>query len=434
MSRFQGDTIPFFFVLLVCPAMAIAGGYFVSEQGGWAVGMGGAFTAVAQDLSSVFYNPAGVAKLKGCNALFNLSNAILYNGEFYRAADHLADSYPVSELENHLVIGPMAAITDDLGTENWTIGLAGFAPYGAVFDWPDWGTQKYMMRYERLYIVKSGLVIGWQATDRLALGANIDAVIAYYSVDIFQDALYTPGLTDVLMEDPNTRIRSQLRTGARSFTADVGLLYDITDRLTLGIHYVPAIQLRFKGDITTQIPPPMQPVFGESIQIYSEVPIDTPQYCQLGLSYRLGHRWLLSGEGVWMDWSKAMQRYEILLGENPLNFEKVYLPKNWKDRIEVRLGVQYQATKRFALRAGFLNDPSPIPDESFWLDVPDCSKQGYSLGLGWRATEKLTLDLSYAYYHIKERNIDYSTQRPPLLGKFRINFDIAAISVSYKFR
>jgi len=51
-------------LLMLLPAAAY-GGFLAIEEGARATGMGGAFTAVADDASAVFWNPAGLAMMDG---------------------------------------------------------------------------------------------------------------------------------------------------------------------------------------------------------------------------------------------------------------------------------------------------------------------------------------------------------------------------------
>jgi long-chain fatty acid transport protein len=65
-------TVRFWFVSLVIvliPASAaFAGGFQLNEVGARAMGMGGAFAARANDLSAMFFNPAGLAQQTGFGA------------------------------------------------------------------------------------------------------------------------------------------------------------------------------------------------------------------------------------------------------------------------------------------------------------------------------------------------------------------------------
>ncbi len=51
--------------LLLDPCPASAGGLSTSGQGSRALGMGGAFTAIADDASAIYYNPAGMMQNRG---------------------------------------------------------------------------------------------------------------------------------------------------------------------------------------------------------------------------------------------------------------------------------------------------------------------------------------------------------------------------------
>ena len=62
---------------------AFAGGYFSGEKGAHASGRAGAFTAKADDIMAVAYNPAGLSKLDGW--LLQVGNRFSYNAyEFTR--------------------------------------------------------------------------------------------------------------------------------------------------------------------------------------------------------------------------------------------------------------------------------------------------------------------------------------------------------------
>src|SRR3954447_17057142 len=70
----------------LCPA-AEAGGYFNGTTGARAAGRAGAFTARADDLSAVAFNPAGLAHLQ--SSLLQVGNRFSYNGYSYRRAPTL---------------------------------------------------------------------------------------------------------------------------------------------------------------------------------------------------------------------------------------------------------------------------------------------------------------------------------------------------------
>ncbi len=75
------------------------------------------------------------------------------------------------------------------------------------------------------------------------------------------------------------------------------------------------------------------------------------------------------------------------------------------------IGLQYKATEKFAVRAGYNHSEVPIPAERTFLtvEVPAVFVNHYCVGLGFHATDILTLDL--AYYQVPN-----STITGPFLG------------------
>jgi len=60
LVRFRSLSVPFAFLLFLAAVPAFPSGFQVNTQGARAMGMGLAFTAVANDPSAIFYNPAGL--------------------------------------------------------------------------------------------------------------------------------------------------------------------------------------------------------------------------------------------------------------------------------------------------------------------------------------------------------------------------------------
>ena len=59
------NTITIVITCLLFTGSILAGGFQINEHGAKAMGMGGAFTAVANDASAIYWNPAGLTQLSG---------------------------------------------------------------------------------------------------------------------------------------------------------------------------------------------------------------------------------------------------------------------------------------------------------------------------------------------------------------------------------
>ncbi|MDQ6982615.1 MAG: outer membrane protein transport protein, partial [Mariprofundus sp.] len=68
--------------LVCCGQTAMAGGFQIGEMAARSTGMGNAFTAVADDASAAWYNPAGVAFSEDMQLMLG-SSAIIAPGTDY---------------------------------------------------------------------------------------------------------------------------------------------------------------------------------------------------------------------------------------------------------------------------------------------------------------------------------------------------------------
>ena len=101
----------------------------------------------------------------------------------------------------------------------------------------------------------------------------------------------------------------------------------------------------------------------------------------------------------------------------------------------IALGVQYKATERFTLRAGYNKADNPIPaDRTFFtVATPAIFEDHYTLGLGVQATDNMQLNLTY--YQVPENRISGPFVSPvigPVPGT-RVTTEMAMESVVATF-
>ena len=72
----------FFLIVCLAPTIAFGHGFANYVQGGRSFATGGAFTAVADDSSAIFYNPAGIQQLGGSQIMLGFGNFFPAGGKF----------------------------------------------------------------------------------------------------------------------------------------------------------------------------------------------------------------------------------------------------------------------------------------------------------------------------------------------------------------
>lgn len=130
---------------------------FITGTGARALGMGGAFTSVADDASAVFYNPAGLGLI--ANQEFTLMHATFFEGTQYNYAGWV---YPTLK-SGGFGIGLMRVGTDDITRRNNYVDIGNFG-------------------FSNLQLLLS---YGNRIHENISLGTNFK--IVYQSIDHYSD-------------------------------------------------------------------------------------------------------------------------------------------------------------------------------------------------------------------------------------------------------
>ncbi len=115
----------------------------------------------------------------------------------------------------------------------------------------------------------------------------------------------------------------------------------------------------------------------------------------------------------------------------------------WKNSFVYRIGAEYAATDRIALRAGYFYDETPIPDNTFEPNIPNANLHALTAGTGYR-WDRVTFDLAYLIGFYEKRSIDNSTINPdnkggflglgpPAFGSYSSTAHVLTLSLTFKF-
>src|SRR5262249_48180051 len=111
-------------------ARVYAGGFELAEQSPKGVATSGAQTAVADDASAVYYNPAGLAFQTGLSALVG-GNLIVADTDVTLAGTKVADI-------SHVSVAPTIYVGQRIG-KHLAVGIGAFSNFGEHFSYgPNW--------------------------------------------------------------------------------------------------------------------------------------------------------------------------------------------------------------------------------------------------------------------------------------------------------
>lgn len=402
-----------------------AGGFEIADQGPKAAGRAGAFTARADDVSAIEYNPAGLAFLRGNRVL--LSNRMLFADEEYRRArtldwseavhgvPRLVQFDAVSNQTPNQYLGPMLGIASDFGLDDWGFAFGIYAPPGANQQkFPVDGAQKYMLFERETVILYYSLSAAWKYKNKFAIGVSLQLVdVPIMNFGLVVDGNVSPRLVNPESGrfDMEARFKGSDRFG---FSAIFGLLYKPIPSLDIALsgRFVPvrvnaAGRLSLNPQVLELDKPPRITRDGHldnSVTFSFTLPI------KMRLGIRYAHREkgrelfdleLDVGYEAWslvdaftMDGEGLVT--EVLGQKIPIG--KITMPRNWKDTWSLRLGSDVNVVPdRLTLRAGFFYESPAVPEEYTYVDILSFHRFGPSVGL---SVKFHGLELSAAYTYV----------------------------------
>jgi long-chain fatty acid transport protein len=396
------SVILFFVVTMAGPGACFGAGYGLYEWGARGNALGGAIVARADDPTAVAYNPAGITQLPGKTALLgatvispsldiNIENGPGINGT---AAD------------NTWII-PSGYYTQQISQRYW-LGLAIYSRAGLGTEVED--TDQFAGRYNCSYAgLKSASInpnLAVKITDALSVAVGVEALWLEFSYDKYTDVDRDP--------DTDTDIKQEIRADGWEYGYNLALHYKPRKWLALGASFRSEIQLSVEGTADFSWSSGATASWDADLldtDVQGTEPI--PQLISLGIVRTPFERWSLEIDAVHTRWSA----YDQLVVEYDNDLGDQASVKCWNDTWRFQAGLEYKVYDWLDLRAGYVFDESPIPDEYVDYAVPANDRQLYSLGAGvrWR---HWTFDFSYTYLVVMERDITARSDAWVYEGKF----------------
>jgi long-chain fatty acid transport protein len=233
-----------------------------------------------------------------------------------------------------------------------------------------------------MMIIQITPTVSYQVTDKLAIGVGpvIDMALANLSPAFF-------GPPDNTLSD-NTIRGDGLKSfppATNSYPAwgggfRAGAFYHLTETLDVGFGYTSKQWFdtwRFNSNKQN----------GDPLNL--SLNVNLPAIYSWGLAYKGIEKWLFSVDLRYLDYANA-QLFGPAIVDGGLG---------WKSIFATAVGAQYQATEKFAVRAGYVYNQNPISSNTtlFNMQAPLINQHTFSGGFTYKATETISMSLAYAY-------------------------------------
>jgi long-chain fatty acid transport protein len=402
------------FLALLLPQSPSASGFRTTNLGAKATAMGNAFTATADNPSAIAYNPAGLTNSKGTNIYYGATAIILSNS--YKSPSGISE-----DTDDQIFFPFHLYLSSDFGMESFVFGLGIFSPFGLGTKWGKNGVVKFLATESKMESIVINPTVAWQVLPTLSVGVGIDYMYSKARLKKRVDqSLFGAGDGETILEGDGD-----------GWGYNIGILLTPIEKLSLGLTYRSGIEVDFDGSSTfDDIAPALQPLFGgPKFKTDASTSIDFPDVLSAGIAYSPIENLILELDIEWTFWS-SYDRLDIDLEDEipPAGFVDVTEVKNWRDVDAIKVGVEYLATERVSVRAGYVYDNSPAPDDTVHPRLPDSDQQNISLGLGYRRG-KFNVDVVYIAAFYEDRKVDNTV----LSGEYETFAHLFGFSIGYRF-
>lgn len=402
--------------LIWSSALSYGAGFWIPEfPSAASSGMAMSFTAQADDLGALYFNPAGITQLDGLNIYMN-NTLIFYKVEYehYYSGESTSAKGPA--------YGPYIALTYDFGLKDINFGLAIYSVFGLGFEYPYSGAQRYLVQEVDLMAPTFNPTMSFKATDKLSVGLGLKVSKLEIELNKAIDTGY--GIRDY-------DIDTSLNGSAYGYGYDISFLYEVSESLRFGLVY--DSRIKFKADnVNLDVTYPAILPY-EDKTINGETEIILPASLRAGVFFKPSPKIALNIDINWMNW-KEWDELIVHIDEPvvPGYPQEIVLKRYWNNSFAYRLGGEYTFSEDLLFRAGIAYDTTAIDDE--WLEpgVPDKNKLNFALGIGYRINN-FKVDLSILYFITSTREIRNSEQMPPADGNYDSDFTFFCLGLGYSF-
>lgn len=394
--------------LALAASHASASGFQLMEQN--ASGLGNAYAgqaASAQDASTIFFNPAGMTKLPGRNAV-GAVNAIKPTVEFTNTGSTLAPLQP-SLGGNGGDAGDWAFVPNAYFSWQLTpqlfVGIGATAPYGLKTEYdPQWVGRFHAVESE-LKTVNVNPSIAMKISDTLSVGVGVnyqraDATLS--NAVNYSAAAFGAGGAPLLaaIGGPGTQGIATVKGHDETWGFNAGILFDLDRNTRIGASYRSAMAYTIEGDVTFANRPAL--LAGGLPDGAVSADVKLPAIASISLFHRLNNEWDLLADVSYTRWS-SLQTLNVRRANGALLSTT---PLNWDDSWRVGLGANYHFDYSWTLRVGVAYDQSGVPDADRTPRIPDNDRTWLALGAQYRVSKQFAVDVGYAHIFVKAASVN----------------------------
>jgi len=448
-----------------------------------ASGLGHAYAggaAAAEDVSTIFYNPAGLVRLQSTQVVVS-ANYICPSIKFHDSGSQPALFQPLGGTDGDAgscAVVPNAYIGIPF-TPKWSFGLGVNAPYGLETEYDSSWLGRFQGVKSKLETININPVLSWEPTSHLTVGggASWQRVKATLTSQINYSAVFAQVVgNQVAAGQIPAAIAPTLIGSAAALEShadvhgddtswgwNIGVLWQASDQTRIGAAYRSNIKYTVTGSVDFTNPtasslgplptpiapvgaavaagtngiicsglvPPPAGVPGSGCSQDVSVSIKMPDTANLSVFHQFNNKWDLMADLQWVGWS-SIKELKIVRSNGA---ELQTIPENFRDTWRISAGANYRYTDQWIFRGGLAYDQTPTRNDTRGPRLPDNSRTWFAAGVQYKFSPNWAIDFAYAYEYMSDpsinTNLGSTAQNGLISGSYKTGVNIVGMQVTY---
>lgn len=377
-------TLPAMLLLALGTGSAMAGGFQSMEQN--ASGLGVAYAgsaAIADNASTVFYNPAGMTRLQGMNVSLGVA------GEYQRY-DFNNDNSSVAGGNGGNAGGWQALPNAYLSwavTPDWSVGLGISSPFNLHTEYEDDWRGRFQAVESRLRTVNVNPSVAYKVSDKVSLGGGIN----YQRASVRTSSRNLDGSWNRDSSDDT------------AWGWNVGALFTLSPAMRVGVTYRSGVDYDFDTRMNLTGSP----------RDKARDELKMPGTFTLSVWQQVSEKWEAMGDLSYTRW-KSVDDFE-------------------RDSWRFAWGAAYKYNQEWKSKFGVSYDRSPFRNNDRTARIPDSHRIWFTIGGQYKPTPSSALDFGYAYQWKQDPRINQNGVGGRLRGDYDASAHVIGVQYSHNF-
>lgn len=380
-------------VPLLFSQFAHAAAFQLYELGTPIVGTAGVGqAAVADDASTVYFNPAGMTMLPATQIMLG-TEVVLPYANF---SPNSSNTITGNNGGNAGVLTPaLSGFYVYNATRNFKIGFGVTSPYAGALNYTNHWVGRYIVQQMSLLTININPAIAYRINEWASVGAGF----SYEYANLIQSV--------ALRLTPAVDGQATVNLGNFAPGFNLGVLFTPYEATKIGVAYRSQIVHHLSGSVD---------FINISTTPTARTRMVMPANVIASISQDLSPAFTLLGELGWSGWSSmrnTMLTVDSFSGVTPLN---------WNDTYRIGMGGQYRAFDSLMLQAGLSYDSSPTSKSRRTPNLPMDRQIRVGAGVEYFMYTAVTVGLNYEYMNMGSAPINNTSSMGVISGNYPRNF------------